>query len=300
LLKVANHPFFYMIDCGEAKSLSVKECIQTNALFISHTHIDHFSNFDKILRSQIGIGRRVVICGPKGITSQIQNRIKSYTWNLISSISISYEIREIINDKRYQSTLLQPPLWEMQQQKIIQADYLFEERDFKVCYTSLDHKTPSIAYLFEGNERINMQITPNLKAGKWIGDLKEAFLSDEPNREIVIEEKSYKASDLFQHLKRERGEKFGFILDHAANKANHELIKKTFSNADKIWIECYYKDQDKSYAKQNYHSYLSQSVSVMKAAKVKKAIPIHFSRKYSRQEINDMIDTFESLSKKDT
>ena len=53
VLKLENHSFNYIIDCGEAKELTVKECQNTNAIFISHTHIDHFVNFIKSLKNEL-------------------------------------------------------------------------------------------------------------------------------------------------------------------------------------------------------------------------------------------------------
>ena len=40
------------------------------------------------------------------------------------------------------------------------------------------------------------------------------------------------------------------------------------------------KDEDKEFAEKNYHSHASKSGELMKACNVKKAIPVHFSRKY--------------------
>ena len=67
LVKLDNHPWNYLCECCNASNLTIKEIQNTNAIFISHTHIDHFVNFDTVIRHQIGIQRRVVICGPKGI-----------------------------------------------------------------------------------------------------------------------------------------------------------------------------------------------------------------------------------------
>ena len=127
LIKVANHSFHYMCDCGEARALTVKECQNTAALFLSHTHIDHFVNFDTLLRHQLGTGRKVVICGPEGIAEQVQNRIRSYCWNLIEKGSVSYEIREILEHQQYKVVHLHPPLWQQEEVATVQNHAIFEE-----------------------------------------------------------------------------------------------------------------------------------------------------------------------------
>ncbi len=158
LIKPENHSYNYICDCGEAKALTVKDCQDTRAIFISHTHIDHFVNFDTILRHQIGIGKTVVICGPEGITNQVQNRIKSYCWNLIEKDTITYEIREIQENNNIKTIQLKPPLWEQEPKERITSEVVFEEKDFQVEYEILNHKTNSIAYLLKGKDKINITL----------------------------------------------------------------------------------------------------------------------------------------------
>lgn len=45
LVNLDNHPWNYLCECGNASDLTVKEVQNSNAIFISHTHIDHFVNF---------------------------------------------------------------------------------------------------------------------------------------------------------------------------------------------------------------------------------------------------------------
>jgi len=52
LIKIPNSGKHYLCDCGEASLLTIKEVQLVSAIFISHTHIDHFSNFDGIFRNQ--------------------------------------------------------------------------------------------------------------------------------------------------------------------------------------------------------------------------------------------------------
>lgn len=294
LIKVENHSFNYMCDCGEASALGVKECQDTKALFISHTHIDHFVNFDTLLRHQIGTGRNVVICGPKGIADQVQNRIKSYCWNLIEEGAISYEIREILDDESYRVVKLNPPEWHQEDVGTYKESKIFTEKDFHVEYQILDHKTESIAYLFQAVDKTKIELKPGLKGGKWVAELKQAFEDQNPDLQISIDGEVHTSGDLFSMMKVEKGEKVGVILDHAAVAENHKKIKSKFSDCDEIYIECFYKDEDKEFAVKNYHSYASMSGQIMKESNVKKAIPIHFSRKYSESEVAELIEQFEN------
>jgi len=297
LVKVDNHPFNYIVDCGEAKSLSVKECMNTNAIFISHTHIDHFVNFDTILRHQIGIQRSVVITGPKGIIDQVQNRIRSYCWNLIDKDAITYEVREIIKEDSYKSAILRPPMWHKEKEKVVTNEALFEEKQFIVEYEILDHKTATIAYLFKAQDKTKIQLDKNRKGGKWVRELKEAYEVKNEEKLLEIEDKTYRSKELFHLIHVERGRKLGVILDHAANEQNHLKIKRKFTGCDEVFIECFYKDEDQEFAEKNYHSYASKSGEIMKICEIENAIPVHFSRKYEEQDIQELIEQFNNARK---
>ncbi len=293
LIKVKNHSYNYICDCGEAKNLTVKECQNTKAIFISHTHIDHFVNFDTILRHQIGTERKVVICGPKGIINQVQNRIKSYCWNLIEPGSISYEIREIKNDNSIKTVVLNPPLWEIEEETQINNPIIFKSEDFHVEFEILDHKTDSIAYLFKAEDKTKIELDNGFKGGKWVADLKRSYEMNNHNETINVNGTDYLSKDLFYMIKKEEGKKLGIIMDHAASKENHEKIRNKFFECDEAYIECFYKDEDKAFAEKNYHSYASMSGQIMKETKVKNAVPVHFSRKYEHEEIEVLITQFE-------
>lgn len=295
LIKLDNYSFNFICECGDASDLTVKECQNTEAIFVSHTHIDHFINFDFILRHQIGIGRRIIICGPEGITQQVQSKIKGYQWNLIEENSITYEIREIKKNGRIEIAEINPPHWEIIPLENKQPDTLYKNNKFTVDFVILDHKTDSIAYLFKEEDTVKIDISKSeFKGGKWVRELKTAYEQDNENAIIKIEETDYQAAELFYMLETKKGDSLGVIMDHAANQANHEKIKSLFQNCNHAFIECFYKAEDKEFAQLNYHSYSEESAKIMKACLVKKATPVHFSRKYKEEEVKVLMEEFYS------
>lgn len=283
LIKVPNSAKHYLCDCGEASLLTVKEVQSVSAVFISHTHIDHFSNFDGIFRHQIGSGEKVVICGPRNIHQQIEARLKSYTWNLIDENAIAYEIREIVSPEEINVYKIRPPFWNLEEIKT--QHFLFEDEYVTVDFAILDHKTDSIAYLFKEKDSVTFNDNGSgFKKGKWISELKTAFENNEADKEIEIEGTVYKASELFHLLTRNDGYKLGVIMDHAAEEGNYEKIRTVFSGADLVYIETFYKDEDQEFARLNHHSFASASGSIMKVCGVKEAIPVHFSRRYTEND----------------
>lgn len=291
LVKVPNSGKHYLCDCGEASLLTVKEAQTLSAIFISHTHIDHFANFDGIFRHQIGSGEKVIICGPQNIHEQIGARLKSYTWNLIDENAIEYEIHEIISKEEIKVYIIRPPYWNLEYVRT--QGFLFEDEYVHVDFAILNHKTDSIAYLFKENDSVTFhENASDFKKGKWISELKTAFENNDADREIEIEGTLYKASDLFYLLTRNEGYKLGVIMDHAVDEGNYQKIKAVFNNADRVYIETFYKDEDQEFAKINYHSFASASGKIMNECKVKEAIPIHFSRRYTENDQQEIETAF--------
>ncbi len=298
LIKLDNHTPHYICECGDASRLSVKDCQNAEVIFISHTHIDHFVNFDTILRHQLGIEKEVVICGPEGIADRFQSKINAYTWNLIEEGSITYEIREIISEKEIHLYKIEPPKWKLRKTDIIQENIIFKNDRFQVHFTILDHKIPSIAYLFREVDTVKIDLSKgSFKGGSWVRKLKTAFDLDLPDDEIIIEGVSYASKDLFYLLEVKKGASLGVIMDYAPNAENHTKIKALFSFCDKVFIESFYKLEDKKFAESNSHSYSQASGRIMRECGVKDAIPVHFSRKYREEDVEVLIREFEEAYK---
>ena len=298
LLQLDNHSFNYICECGDASELTVKDCRNTRAIFISHTHIDHFINFDFILRHQVGIGEKVTICGPKGISQQVQAKIRGYSWNLVEVDAIIYEVREIVAGQQIQVSELHPPLWEIRPKQVIETPVIYENERFQVNYTALDHKLPSIAYLFKEKETVKIEMEKSAwKGGKWVRLLKKAFEEKQEDAIIEIDHQEYVAKDLFYLLTIQAGATLGIIMDHAANAENQAKIKSLFTNCDEVFIESFYKAADRAFAELNFHSYSTSSGALMKICKVKQAVPVHFSRKYTAEEVEALITEFENAFK---
>ncbi|MEH0154250.1 peptidase [Limibacter armeniacum] len=295
LVKLDNHPWNYLCECGDASDLTIKEIQDCNAIFISHTHIDHFVNFDAVIRHQIGIERRVVICGPENISKHVQARLKSYTWNLIQKGSIIYEIREVVSENKIVVYEIEPPFWELIKIGEQDNNILFEEKSFTVSSVILDHKTPTLAYKFKENETLKIDIQKSgFKGGKWVKGLKDAFINKDNNAVISIDEKDYQAHELYHLLHIQEGDSVGVIMDHAANHENHSKIKDHFWKCRQVFIESFYKEADQELAALNFHSFSTQSGKIMSETEVDEPIPVHFSRKYKEHDLKELMQEFES------
>lgn len=296
MIQADNHKWNYLCDCGFASDLTVKDCRDLNAVFISHTHIDHFIHFDFLIRHLLGCQRTVTICGPAGLAKNVQAKLRGFTWNLVTAEDnpVTFEVRELHEGNQIVSYLLTAPDWEL---KVIQREQtsksstkltpiVFQNEAFTVRYTLLDHGIPSVAYLFEElpKLKINMKTCP-YRGGKWVRELKAAYLDQNPTAQIDVHGGMMEAQDLFEYLELQKGYQVGYIMDHLACEANHEKICALFQNCDEVYMESYYAQEDYELAIKNNHSTAQISGELAKRAGFKKLIPAHFSRRYHDPEM---------------
>lgn len=291
LLTFDNHKGVYACDCGTASRLTPKECGDTKALFISHTHIDHFINFDTFIRHQINCEFHVILCGPVGLAKSVRSKLQAYNWNLIQGEceKMTYEVREFIDNGSYRQTLIHAPEWELEESVAVNDKHIYENEKFSVDAVALDHKIPSMAYRFKEHDTVSIDIASSpYRGGKWIKELKEAYLADDSEREITVEETAIKAESLFHLLEIKKGNSLGFIMDHAGSEENHQKIKEHFYEVDELYIEAFYQNEDEETAHGNAHSTTGLSGKAAGLAQAHKAIPLHFSRKYDDNTRKEM------------
>jgi ribonuclease Z len=145
MLQIDNHAGNYLCDCGQASLLSVKDCSAINAIFISHTHIDHFINFDQVIRHQVGSGQRVVICGSSGMAERVSAKLRAYTWNLLqagNATNTIYEVREVSAEHSVAYFELTAPQWQPQHLKTEETKIVYQTEVLTVECTVLNHGIP--------------------------------------------------------------------------------------------------------------------------------------------------------------
>ena len=283
-----NHSWNYLFDCGVASRLRVSEIMRVRAVFVTHTHVDHFVNFDSIIRNRAGSKDPITITGPKGIARNVQGKLNAYTWNLIGKGGFGFEVREILDDDSFKLFRLCPPRWKIEFSSREQSVPLFHQDKISVKHCVLDHKIPSIAYLMQEENALNITSLP-FKPGPWIQQLKEAFRNGEPSRGIDVFGQRMIAEDLFYTLHESQGYRLGYAMDHLGGGSNHEKLKIFFQGIEELYIESFFRHVDWNYAKKHKHctSYLSGKLA--REAGVQKLNLVHHSRRY-HEEIPDLLE----------
>ncbi|MDR2401016.1 MAG: ribonuclease Z, partial [Deferribacteraceae bacterium] len=85
----------FLLDCGRLGGLRQVELLSLGEIFVSHTHMDHFFGFDRILRSCHAGDQHIALYGPVGIIRNVWGKFAGYTWNLTENYSFTVSVYEL-------------------------------------------------------------------------------------------------------------------------------------------------------------------------------------------------------------
>ncbi|MCX8084057.1 MAG: ribonuclease Z [Calditerrivibrio sp.] len=226
-----------LFDCGRLGELTNSEMLDVRDIFISHTHIDHFYGFDRILRSTLRSEKPIRFYGPPNFIKNVMGKLASYTWNLIKSYPLVLEAYELSPDGIKKALFsasdgFNPVFYENVSNKELLSDR------FEFEYEFFDHKTISVGYRIKEPIHVNIKKgvleEMGLKAGPWLTQLKDKLLKGEREGEIRIDEKIFSIKFLEEKLVMySEPQDITFITDIAPN---YENFKRAIKFAEKSYI----------------------------------------------------------------
>ncbi len=239
-----------LVDCGEGtqrqfRKAKLNPCAITRIL-ITHWHGDHILGLPGLLQTLAlnGYNKTLHIYIPKNTRHHLDLIFKMFVFQG----TLKYEIHEI--DSRT----------------------FFENKDFKLEASKMEHRTPTLAYSFIEKDkiRINKSKLNKLKIkGKIISELAKGKDIDWKGKKVRAKDLTYK----------EKGKKITFILDTLVNPNMIKLAK----DSDLLVSEAtFLEDSEKgaSLAKEDFHLTAKQAAQVALKSKAKKLVLIHLSQRY--------------------
>jgi ribonuclease Z len=298
-------PFLYenraiLFDSGDLNSLSSREILKISHVFITHTHMDHFIGFDRLLRLFLGREKKLCMYGPPGFLQNAEGKLAGYTWNLVENYqySLSLQLTEVHKDHCITKTYRGRDKFSAGQKAAKHSfkEKLHAEAGFKVFGVLLDHSLPCLA--FSIHERFHVNIIKSkleslgLETGSWLNQFKQAlYRKSDPSSqfEVVIPEKGFRKSfplgDLAEQIALiTPGQKITYITDVVYSDSNNEKIAAFAKNSDHLFIEAVFLDKDRDMAKQKYHLTARQAGELASKAGAKQFTIFHFSPRYLGQE----------------
>lgn len=291
-----------LFDLGDLAPLSPRSLLRISDVFVSHRHMDHFVGFDQLLRCILGRETTVGFYGSAGLIEAIEHKLKAYTWNLIARYEGNPVLRvtEIDADGRLTSAVFAGRLAfaRVDDDSALVDDFvLLQEPGFLVRATLIEHSVPALAFALE--ERAHINIWRNkveamgLAVGRWLGAFKEAIVRGSPD-DTPIEvawtgaRGERPASLPLGALKREimritAGRKIAYVVDCAFTEANVARVVALAKDADVLFIEAAFLQEDCARAAARQHLTAHQAGTLARLANVKRLVTLHYSPRYQGQ-----------------
>src|SRR5947207_2552175 len=162
-----------LVDLGRIDRTPAATLLPIEAVFVSHTHMDHFMGFDQLLRLFLARDATLRLYGPAGLADCVAGKLAGYTWNLTDEYAFTLEVTEI--------TARQTTSWRFAARQRFAREPLGPPRPFtgvvvadpvfRVEAAPLDHKIVSMAYAM--TERTHLNVRPEalaaagLEPGPW-------------------------------------------------------------------------------------------------------------------------------------
>jgi ribonuclease Z len=292
-----------LFDLGDTAPLAPRQLLRLSHAFVSHTHVDHFIGFDRLLRIALRRRSGVQCFGPPGFVDQIQHKLSAYTWNLVSAYTPPFVVTAteldaagVLRRARFstENEFAREPLPDGRAVDGV----LLEEPGLRVRCALLDHRTPSLAFALEEDSHVNVwrsRLTElGLRTGPWLADAKQAALEGASD-DLVLEarwrergvsfERRVRLGDLRgDALRCVPGAKIAYVTDVAYTAENVRRIVALAQGATQLFIEAVFLEADAEQAARKQHLTACQAGAIARASAAREVIPFHYSPRYVGRE----------------
>ncbi len=289
-------------DLGKLDRFPAAELLKLTHIFVSHTHVDHFIGFDRVMRLFLSRAATVSLYGPPGIIRNVSGKLAGYTWNLVDGYPLVFEVHEVFPDHIHSVRLPATTAFVVEEVGVRPFDGVLCEVDgLSVHAVHLDHKIPSLGFALQEATHINIRKDEldrlGLSAGRWLNELKEAIRSGKPAAtQICIRAPGHGSGN---DATRERymsvgelqerlvvvtpGQRIAYVVDTQFSAGNVAKITELARQADVFYCESPFLDEDRDQAVHRYHLTARQAGTLARRAGAKRLEVFHFSPRYDGQ-----------------
>ncbi len=287
-----------LFDLGDLSALSNGTLLKVSHVFVSHTHIDHFIGFDRMLRTLFGRDKTLTIFGPENIIQNVQGKLAGFTWNLVElySESLTIDVVEVREGKLLKGTFRAIERFQLsdEREEPFADGLILDNPDFSVRAAILEHRVPCLGFALEEKPRINinkdrleaMKATP----GSWLNDLKQAVARGNQDSMLITVPFNVSGSSgtkdipLIQ-LKADLveifpGQKIGYVVDTVFNDRNRKKIVELVKSSDIFFCESPFLANEEERGQARCHLTSRQAGTLAREAGVKQLQVFHFSSRH--------------------
>jgi ribonuclease Z len=289
-----------LFDLGDIHALPARSILRLTDVFVSHTHIDHFAGFDRLLRLFVGRDKLLRIYGPPGFIANVEAKLAAYTWNLAETFrdDLVFDVIELEDAKSCRVARLRLTRRfdrEDLGRRALRHGVLLEEPSLTVTAAMLEHRTPCLAFALTEPEHINVWKNRlderGFATGPWLAELKTAIFErradDTPMRVGLVSggEETRPLGELRRDLVTiTAGQKIAYVTDVANSQANRRAIVDLAREADTLFIEAAFSAGDAALAAERAHLTTAQAGELARLAGAARVVPFHFSARYAGEQ----------------
>lgn len=285
-----------LFDLGDIHALSTRDILKLTHVFVSHTHMDHFIGFDRLLRIFLGREKQLHLFGPRGFIRNIEGKLSGYQWNLVDSFTnrFSIKVTEVQADQHLTMTYRCGNHFEPDSKMPTVLPFvsdLHQEPAFRVSTVLLDHRIPCLGWSIQEKFHVNIKKDAlaeiGLGTGPWIQAFKQALYEKRPADtpfEISCPDTSrwYALGTLRDRIAViTPGQKITYVTDILYSPDNIDKVIAFAKGSDRLYIEAAFLEADAHIAAQKYHLTAKQAGEIAGRAGAKSIVPFHFSPRYS-------------------
>ena len=284
-----------LFDLGDLSAVSNGTLLKVSHVFVSHTHIDHFIGFDRVLRTLFGHEKTLTIFGPKNIIKNVEGKLAGFTWNLVEqySESLTIEVVEVQESGLLKATFRAIERFKLcdERQEPFVDGLIVVDPAFSVRAAILEHRVPCLGFALEEKPHVNIDKDKleSMKAepGPWLNELKQSVLRDDPESSfITVPFRDSRTEDIpLGQLKSDLvevfpGQKIGYVVDTVFNDRNSKKIVELVKSADVFFCESPFLADEEERGQARCHLTSRQAGILAREAGVKKLEVFHFSSRH--------------------
>jgi ribonuclease Z len=281
-------------DLGRLERLPAAEILKLTHVFVSHTHIDHFIGFDRVIRLFLARAATLSLYGPPGIIANVTGKLAGYTWNLVEGYPFVLLVHEVRSDCIYTVRLRATTAFAVEEiGRRPFTGVLHDEPAFGVRTAHLDHKIPCLAFAVHEKTHLNVRTDAlerlGIPAGPWLNVLKDAIRTGQPDDTIITaawfdgagqQQRDVTLAELRDLVDETPGQKLVYVVDTLFSKRNAEQVVELARDADVFYCESLFLDADRDQALKRHHLTARQAGTLARWSGVKRLEVFHFSPRY--------------------
>jgi ribonuclease Z len=288
-----------LFDLGDIGSLPPRKLMRLSHVFVTHTHMDHFAGFDHLLRVVLGRKPRLAIFGGPQFVSQVEHKLRAYTWNVVHryEVPLDIDVYEIGLDGRgLHAQFSSRAAFERKgtEDFAIAGDVLHEEATFRVRGRFVDHDIACLSYAVEEKAHVNVRkervAELGFATGAWLRDLKHAVLiGASPDTPIDVRWRDRDGDHAVRRTVDELcdvildvvpGRRLGYVTDLRYTESNVRALTELLHGVDSLFIECVFLEEDRDHATRKNHLTAHQAGVIARTVGARYVVPFHFSPRY--------------------